>query len=298
MNAFFAEEVALDNFAAMRQIIHRRIRHFLCIAGFSTIIFLCVSGCSNYGLTVVKIDPSLYVLPGEGGNSGVFIGDSAVLVIDTKMKQGAERFSRWVGDRAKNKKIIVVNTHIHKDHTGGNHYYTNAEIISGDYGTQFWLANNAREDMPNQWLPDKLEINLGNEVAIIENIGQAHTFDDITVYLVKHKTLFTGDVVLNGYHPYLDEQVGANVDGYLAAMNNMLRDYDIKTVVPGHGDNGDRELITAFRQYFLDMKAVSEDPEQTDAIRKKYKDYLNIPVNKAGFDQTIQFIRMNASLRN
>lgn len=261
-------------------------------------LMLFSAGCSNYGLDVEKIDSDIYVLPGEGGNTGVVIGDSAVLVIDTKMKQGAERLSQWVQDRAKNKPVIVVNTHIHKDHTGGNHYYSSSAIIAGDYGHQFWLANNTREDMPTEWLSDKKEIDLGTEVAVIENVGQAHTFDDIIVYLKNSRVLFTGDIVLNGYHPYLDESAGSNVDDYISAMNHMITDYDAVTVVPGHGETGGKELISGFKQYFIDMKSVSEDPVQTDEMRKKYKSYLNIPVNKAGFDQTIRYIRANNFLRN
>jgi cyclase len=246
----------------------------------------------------VKIDSNFYVLPGEGGNSGVLLSDSVVLVIDTKMKQGGERFHRWVEDRAEGKKVIVVNTHIHKDHTGGNHYYSNSEIIAGDYGSEFWLGNNSREDMPNNWLADKMELTVGDEKVTIENIGQAHTFADVIVYLANRKVLFTGDVVLNGYHPYLDESVGTNVDNYVPTMNHMLSDFALKTVVPGHGDIGGPEVIQNFHGYFTDMQAASENPDLIDAMRKKYSLYKSMPVNKAGFDQTIQFIRNNGSLRN
>lgn len=264
------------------------------------LIVACIylPGCSDYGLEVEKIDPDFYILPGEGGNSGVLIGDSVILVIDTKMKQGAERFNRWVMDRAKGKRIVVVNTHIHKDHTGGNHYYQDAEIVAGDYGNQFWLQNNAREDMPNRWLIDTMHLDVGGEIVTIENIGQAHTFDDVIVYLRDRKTLFAGDIVLNGYHPYLEESVGANVDDYVTAMNHMLRSYDVKTVVPGHGGIGGQELITNFQEYFEDMKSASEDVGLAESMRKKYKHYRSAPINKAGFDQTISFIRSNASLRN
>lgn len=262
------------------------------------IAFFILSGCSNYGLDVEKIDPDFYVLPGEGGNSGVLIGDSVIVVIDTKMKQGAERFNRWVMDRAKGKRIVVVNTHIHKDHTGGNHYFGDAQIVAGDYGNQFWLDHNAREDMPNHWLTDTMQLDIGGEIVTIQNIGQAHTFDDVIVYLRNRQTIFTGDIVLNGYHPYLDESVGSNVDDYVTAMNHILDDYSVMTVVPGHGNMGGKELITGFRQYFLDMKTASEDVDLTDEMRKKYKSYRSLPVNKASFDHTISFIRSNASLRN
>jgi hypothetical protein len=104
--------------------------------------------------------------------------------------------------------------------------------------------------------------------------------------------------VLNGYHPYLDESVGSNVDDYISAMDHMESTYQIETVIPGHGEMGGAELITIFHQYFDDLKMASEDIDLTEAMRKKYGLYRNIPVNKAGFDQTIQFIRSNLSVRN
>lgn len=274
-----------------------KVNYLKRLLGLMAVLFM-LSGCSNYGLDVEKVDADFFVFPGEGGNSGVLIGDSVLVVVDTKMKQGAERFHRWVMDRAKGKRIVVVNTHIHKDHTGGNHYFENAEIVSGDYGNEFWLRNNAREDMPNHWLTDTMQLDVGGEIVTIENIGRAHTFDDVVVYFRNRKTMFTGDVVLNGYHPYLDESVGANVDDYLTAMQDLEQDYDIKTVIPGHGAMGGRNLITVFRQYLLDMKAAADDVDVAEKMRKKYKNYRSAPVNKAGFDQTIYYIRSNVSLRS
>jgi len=225
------------------------------------------------------------------------ICDSAILIIDTKVKSGAERMHRWIENKAPKKKVYIVNTHIHKDHTSGNHLYDHPVIIAGDYGTQFWNAVNAREDMPNRWLSDSLTINFGDETVFIENMGQAHTFDDVIVYLKQHKTLFTGDLVLNKYHPYLDEHAGAIVDGYINAQTRLLDQYPDVSVVPGHGDVGESQLIFDFRQYMFDAKEAASNPDEEENIRQKYFDYLSLPINKAGFDQTLKYIRNTESLR-
>jgi len=256
-----------------------------------------LTGCSDFGLDVHKIDDHFYVILGDGGNSGVLIGDTSVLVIDTKMKQSAERLHQWVDNKAKGKKVYIINTHIHKDHTGGNHLYDHPTVIAGDYGVQFWNAANAKEDMPNVWLSDSLVMNFGEETVLIKNIGQAHTYDDVIVYLEKHKTLFTGDVVLNKYHPYLDEHVGSSVDNYISAQTKMLDLYADVTVVPGHGDIGESQLIFDFRQYMLDMKDAASNPDDEEKMREKYIEYSSIPINKAGFDQTLQYIRKSETLR-
>jgi len=258
---------------------------------------ISLSGCSDFGLDVHKVDDHFYVILGDGGNSGVLIGDTSVLVIDTKMKQSAERLHQWVDNKAKGKRVYIVNTHIHKDHTGGNHLYDHPTVIAGDYGVQFWNAVNAKEDMPNQWLADSIVMNFGDETVLIQNIGQAHTFDDVIVYLQNHKTLFTGDVVLNQYHPYLDEHAGSSVDNYITVQTKMLEQYPDVTVVPGHGNIGESQLIFDFRQYMIDMKEAASNPDVEETMREKYIEYLSLPINKAGFDQTLQYIRKSETLR-
>ena len=59
-------------------------------------LLLIVNSCRDYGLKVKKIDDDFYLILGEGGNSGVLFSDSNVIVIDTKVKTGAERMRRWV----------------------------------------------------------------------------------------------------------------------------------------------------------------------------------------------------------
>ncbi len=258
---------------------------------------LALTSCSEYGLKIHRIDENFYVILGDGGNSGVLIGDTSVLIIDTKMKQGAERLHQWVDEKAKGKKVYIVNTHIHKDHTGGNHLYTNPTIIAGDYGVQFWNAVNAKEDMPNHWLADSMTLNVGDEKVLIVNMGQAHTFDDIVVYLDNRRTLFTGDLVLSKYHPFLDEHAGASVDGYIIAQTKLLEEYPDVTVIPGHGEIGESQLIFDFRQYLMDSKDAASNPDHEEDLREKYIDYSSIPINKASFDQTIQYIRKGESLR-
>jgi glyoxylase-like metal-dependent hydrolase (beta-lactamase superfamily II) len=279
----------------MRKDFNTQLLFHLFLFTSSVLIF---SSCgSNYGLDVRQYDKNFCVMIGEGGNSGVLICDTAVLVIDTKVKTGATQLEQWVQHYAPNRHIYIVNTHIHRDHTGGNHLYPNAKIIAGNYGEEFWLKNNDREDMPTIWLADSMNLKFGDETVLIQNIGQAHTFEDLVVYLKNRQVLFTGDVVLNGYHPYFDDNVGSNFDNYLMSFDRFQKEFVIKSVVPGHGDDGGPELIDDFRQYFNDMMEASTDPAKMDEMRAKYANYLSAPINKAGFDQTIRAIRERVPAR-
>ena len=55
--------------------------------------------------------------------------------------------------------------------------------------------------------------------------------------------------------------------------------------------------IFDFRQYMLDMKDAASNPDDEEPMREKYIEYLSLPINKAGFDQTLKYIRKSETLR-
>ena len=70
----------------------------------------------------------------------------------------------------------------------------------------------------------------------------------------------------------------------------MLSIPGIATVVPGHGEPGDRNMITAMRDYFIDMKTAAADPSKEKAMKEKYKDWLRLPMMTSP-EATIGYIR-------
>jgi len=90
--------------------------------------------------------------------------------------------------------------------------------------------------------------------------------------------LFGGDVILNKQVPAMMGKNHADPEGYLEAFDMLENRYDIKTVVPGHGDIGGREIITNFRQYFKDITTAANDKSKEDAIVEKYKGWRQVPI--------------------
>src|SRR5579863_8283052 len=78
---------------------------------------------------IEKVKDNLYIITGSsvadtslfsGGNTAVFITDTGVVVVDTKLPG----WGKTILDRIKtvtNKPVTtIINTHTHGDHTGGN----------------------------------------------------------------------------------------------------------------------------------------------------------------------------------
>lgn len=237
----------------------------------------------------VPIDNELTVVLGEGGgNSGILVSDSLVLVVDSKMggamgrlfgSAGDKEFYKQVRRLAGNKPIVLVNTHIHADHAKGNYLYKGETIIAGgNYDKAMWAKENGDENMPTLWVKDSLTFKVGDETVTVLNMPfAAHTQSDVVVYLHNRKLIFTGDLVLNKKNPALFKRYNASSDGYLKAFDLMQQRFDIQTVVPGHGNIGGPWLIENFRQYFKDMQAVANNDPNKDELIDKYRRWTYIP---------------------
>jgi cyclase len=238
----------------------------------------------------IPVDKDLTIIQGGGGNSGILVTDSAVVVIDTKMSSDAEKLYKQAKEKAGTKKIIVINTHYHGDHVKGNNYYNGCSIYIGGYDEQFLRENISIENMPNKFVKDSLILNLGNEIVCLYNMGQAHTWDDMIILLKSRKALFTGDLVFYQINPFLKKESGADVDKWIAVLDKILSIPGITMFVPGHGQKGDRSIVEAEKNYFEDMKTAANDPSQEKTLKAKYKDWTEMPMmTSPGI--TIDYIR-------
>ncbi|MEO8761306.1 MAG: MBL fold metallo-hydrolase [Bacteroidia bacterium] len=228
-------------------------------------------------VSTIQYDKNLTLVLGGGGNSGILTSDSLVIVIDTKMDDAAQQLYKTAKELAVNKPILVINTHYHPDHTGGNKLYTGQTIIAGgNYTPEFWNKEAGKESLPTKWVADKMDIKMGDDTVTLFNLAKnVHTQSDVVVYLHKRKMLFTGDVILNKQAPVL--MGSADPDGYLWAVDTFPKMFDIQKIVPGHGEVGGIEIINNFHQYFIDMQTAATDDAKKDELVAKYKSWGQLP---------------------
>jgi cyclase len=238
----------------------------------------------------VQMDPQLTVYLGGGGNSIVLTSEDGTkaLVVDTKMKKAAKELRETV----KAADITIVNTHAHFDHTGGNSLYPSAKIISGAYTNEQW-DNEAKKTSryPDVVLKPGEEkvINVGNEIVHIRNMGRAHTWNDVVVYCEKRKLLVTGDLVFIDMHAALYARSGANVASWIGVLDSLSKQYEIKTLIPGHGKISDQSALATMKDYFVSIGDAIGKPEKQAQLKKKYQDYFSLPF-VFSFRNTTKFI--------
>lgn len=157
--------------------------------------------------------------------------------------------------------FVVVNTHWHWHHIAGNSLYLDSAIISSSLTRERIVKNkdilekaegylgqfNAFPIVyPNITFTDRLDLYLQDlKIELFSTV--IHTSDHIVAYLPQEKVLIAGDT-LEAPLPLIVEV--EDLSGHIENLRK-LRELDIKTIVPAHG-NKDRYEMGGYDKSLID----------------------------------------------
>jgi glyoxylase-like metal-dependent hydrolase (beta-lactamase superfamily II) len=241
-------------------------------------------------IEIIEEAPGIYYLMDYGGNSGLIVGDSIAVIVDTKMAKGSKKLESFAKEKIGDKELIIINTHFHGDHVMGNENFEDVSIYAGDYGRDIWLTENKEETLPTQWVSENMTIPLGGGENIeIIVVGQNHTQKDLFIYSPKHKVLFAGDIYTHHSHPVMKEGSDPDISKWEATLRQFASGpMDIDRVVPGHGDLAKKNDLLLMANYFSDIKSLSKKE-----LKKKYKKWESLPF-LAGLNKSLKFLEKKA----
>ena len=117
----------------------------------------------------------------------------------------------------------------------------------------------------------KLVFDDGDQRVELLFLGHAHTAGDAVAWLPKHGILFTGDTCVNGAFNYTGD---ANTESWIAVLGAM-EDLGVKTLCPGHGEMGGKEILANQKRWFLELRG---------AVKAGIDKGLSLEAIKEGFD--------------
>jgi len=233
---------------------------------------------SFFSLEQKELAPNLMAFIGNGGNSLVLFSreSSQVLIVDSKMFKGAKILRHYVDELVDDANIILVNTHFHADHAGGNKLFPDAELIASRYSQDQWENRDGEKyaDLIVEF-GETYTFTVGADSVKVCTL-HGHTGGDLIVYIPTRSVLHTGDLVFNHWHPALLPRDGFDLNGWIASLDTMITEYKADTVIPGHGNIGGAELLREMKSYFVDFRQASSDAE-IRALKHRYNDYLSLP---------------------
>ncbi len=214
--------------------------------------------------------PDLFLVRGDpGGNVLVKVGNAGVVMVDAQSAGAADSLLRAIRAFTAEPLALVINTHYHEDHIGGNGTLraqgavtmANANVrrravVDTTIDELGWH----REAALSHNLP-MVDIAAGDVVRIAEGdvlllaFGPAHTDGDLAVFFRDANVIHTGDIVEVDAYPFIDWWGGGSLDGTIVAVDTLLARGDAGTrFVPGHGRVVNASYLRDYRSMLLHVR--------------------------------------------
>jgi glyoxylase-like metal-dependent hydrolase (beta-lactamase superfamily II) len=265
-------------------------------------------------IKVTKVAGSVYMLEGAGGNIAVSIGDDGIVLVDDQFAPLAEKIRAALKGLTEKPIRVVLNTHWHGDHTGGNAAFgASAPIIAHENVRKRLASGHPKMELgghtmdpippaPHEALPivtfqDKVSVHLNGEEIHAIHFPAGHTDGDVVVHFVGSNVVHMGDDFVTDEFPFVDLSSGGSIKGIIAAVDKVVAELpaDVK-VIPGHGKISSIADVKAYSARLKDcLKLVEAEVRKKKTLEQilqakvlaKYDEF-----GKGGFIKTDTFVEI------
>ena len=228
-------------------------------------------------LVTEKLAPNLYSLHGSagldpahpdaaGGRVAVLFGSDGVLMVDTEDPQLASKTLDTIRTFSSAPIKIVVNSHVHPDHTGGNGFFAKQ-------GAVIFAQENLRDEMLASRAPDlagvptstyrygsrgspAVTIHMNGETVDFIPMMPSHTAGDTIVRFNKANVIYIEDFYRNFGYPFADQSNGGSIKGMIEAVDLIEEIAGPETtLIPGHGTLVTKKDLLGYRAMLVDILA-------------------------------------------
>lgn len=269
---------------------------------------------------VEKMSPNLFVLHGSsgldpshpdasGGRAMALFGPDGVLMVDTQNRQVAEKTLRALRSFTDAPIRVLVDTHVHSDHTGANAFFARQ-------GALIYSQENLRNEMlrpprraPNApaidmagipmatytYNPDTpgepaVTFHMNGETVDFIPMMPSHTAGDTIVRFRNADVIYIEDFYRNFGYPFADQSNGGSLRGMLEAADLIAKLAGPNTtLVPGHGTLIKKQDLLPYRNMIVDILAkVKALREQGKSLQEVLAANLTAPYDAATLGDTQQ----------
>lgn len=199
-------------------------------------------------LTENSFEHTSYMQTNDFGNvpcNGLLVRDgNETIIFDTPTNDtSSQELIDWIKTTLRSKINAIIPTHFHDDCLGGLKAFHENQIPSYAYAKTIELAKENGFTVPENSFTDSLSLPVGKEKIIVQFFGEGHTKDNVVGYFPSEDILFGGCLLkeVNASKGYLGD---ATVADWSATVEKIKQQYpNVKWVVPGHGEYGNKKLL-------------------------------------------------------
>ncbi|WP_272151859.1 MBL fold metallo-hydrolase [Tenacibaculum aiptasiae] len=237
-------------------------------------------------ITAKKITDNIYMLQGQGGNIGLFVGNKSVFMIDDQFAPLTNKILAKVKEISDKPIKYLVNTHWHGDHTGGNENMRKHDVlifsqenVRKRMSTDQIVKGRLKKASPKEALPvitytNDMNFHIDGEDILVSHVHNAHTDGDSHIYFLNSNVIHMGDTYFQGKFPFIDLDSGGSINGYIASIDKVLLMSNDKTVIiPGHRGLSTKEELKVYRKMLVTLRdRVQKNIEKGKTLTEVSKD--------------------------
>lgn len=177
--------------------------------------------------------------------NGLIVRDNnEVIIFDTPTSDNSSKeLIKWINETLHCNINAIIPTHFHDDCLGGLKAFEEDHIPSYANVKTIELAKENNLVIPNNGFTDTLTLKVGDKIVTVKFFGEGHTKDNVVGYYPSENLMFGGCLIkeLDAGKGYLGD---ANIIDWSSTVERVKQEYpDVKIVVPGHGEYGDKKLL-------------------------------------------------------
>ena len=225
---------------------------------------------SGVEVTVHDVAGNVKYIKGEGGNIGMLAGDDGVFLVDDQYAPLTKKIVAAIRTVSDQPIRVVINTHLHPDHTGGNENFGRMGALTVGHDNVRLQMERLRyaEEPPVVTFSQDVTFNVNDEVINVFKIPNAHTDGDVFVRFENANVVHTGDTFRTTGYPYIDLRSGGSFLGTLRAHDLLIDISDVDTkILPGHGVVVGIDVVRETRDMLLTLR---------DRVQKAINDGMSL----------------------
>ncbi len=242
------------------------------------------------------------VFTGSGGTIGYLVNGDGAVAVDSQFMNTASICVDGLKARTPKGVALLINTHHHGDHTGGNAAFrASVRRIVQHANCDTWQRKVAAQANTTaaQAFADATFTNtwgesFGNEQVEARYYGAGHTSGDAVVTFEKANVMHLGDLYFNRAHPNIDRAAGANIGNWVTALEQITKRASKDTMfVAGHAKDGVATTAMADVLHFRDYLSAVLNQAQRGVQSGQSREEVQATATLPGFED---FANLNARL--
>ena len=244
-----------------------------------------------------KVKDNLYVIisstPGPeftGGNTGVLVTDSGVVVVDTKLSGYGPSILEKIKKVTDKPVTMIINTHTHGDHTGSNEAFPASVDIVAHENTKANMvkmpafAGEKSQFLPKRTYKDKMTVGSGKNQIDLYYFGPGHTNGDTWVVYRSLRVLQTGDMFAWRDAPTIDRNNGGSGIEYPKTLAKAIAGIkDVDVVIPGHSPVTSPKDLQEYQRFIAEWVAAVQSASTAGKSSEQAAESIDLAAKYPGY---------------